>query len=505
MVVESGTLNVGGSPAVVVDDGHPVAGLHQIQGLDLLRAVGVHHHHQRAVVRQQQSLLGGEEAVLILLQMGQLVHQHLSRGRARLPDDVGRDPLLPGDGAHAGGGAHAVVVGGLVAHDKHLGGVGHQGGQGVGHDTAFYLGALFRLLGAAAVELEGELVAYHRLVAAPGQGHVDGQVGKLEQLPIVLPVLAHADGEGGGDAAGIGNLADGVQNVKFLFDKPGQILLLKDVVVPVPLHPAEHAVGVGHPGVQTGVDLGVDGGALVLRQVFHQVLVVVQQQHRHHRAGGQILVPGLTQLGDVHPVGGGQEAAALVAGAHQVAVDHKPAAAEAHVVGTLVFALQQPPGVKAGDNGGELGVEEVLPVAGEAQEAVVGPDDIVALRTEDPHGQGGVDHGIFCGHIHVAGDIFNVLGDLPAALVAAGAGIQPQDQHHHSFQHRQRNGKQGGGQGKQDQDHKIQLHTGLEKLGYFSVQERKPPFCKNHKIRTKLYQIAGEITTKTKVETVGIF
>ena len=86
--------------------------------------------------------------------------------------------------------------------------------------------------------------------------------------------------------------------------------------------------------------------------------------------------------------------------------------------------------------------------------------------------------------------------------MAVGAGVKPQDQHHHRFQYRQGDGKQGGGQSEQDQDHKIQLHTGLQKLGYFSVQGGNPPFPKNHKIRTKLYQIAGGITTKTKLETV---
>ena len=65
--------------------------------------------------------------------------------------------LLPGHGAHAGGGADAVHVGVLVAHDKHPGGVGHQLAQGVGHDPALDLGALLQLLGAAAVELKVEL------------------------------------------------------------------------------------------------------------------------------------------------------------------------------------------------------------------------------------------------------------------------------------------------------------------------------------------------------------
>ena len=59
MVVEGGPLDVGGGPAVVVDDRHPVAGLQYLPGQHLLRTVGVHYYHKRAVVHHQQSLLGG--------------------------------------------------------------------------------------------------------------------------------------------------------------------------------------------------------------------------------------------------------------------------------------------------------------------------------------------------------------------------------------------------------------------------------------------------------------
>ena len=471
VVVEGGPFDIGGGPAVMVDDRDAVAGLQHLLGLDLLGAVGVHHHHQRAVVHEEQRLLGGEETVLILRQLHQTVGEHLGGGRARLLNDVGGDPSLPGDGEHTGGGADAVVVRGAVAHDEQAGGVGHQGGQGVGHDPALDLGALLRLLGAAAEELKSELVADDRLVAAPGQGHLNGQVGVLEQLLEGVAVHSDADGEGGGQAAGADHLVDGVQNVKFLVHEPGQVLLLEQEQVPVPLHAPEHAAGARRPGVQPGVDLRVNGGALVLREVFHQVLIVVQQQNRGRGPAGLVPVPGVGQLGHVHPVGGGQKAAAPLAGPHQMAVYQEAALPQLHLVGALALALQQPAGVEIGENRLQLGVKQVLLVAGELEKAVVGPDDVPALRPEDDHGQGGVHHGVLGGDVHIAGDVLNILGDLPAALVQAAAVMEGQQHHHRQFQHGQGQTEHGGGQSEQNQADKIELQAGLKQLGQFSIQE----------------------------------
>ena len=249
---------------MVVDDRHPVAALEDLQRLDLLGPVGVHHHHQGAVVRNEQGLLGGDEAVVIFGQLAQPVDQLLGGGDPGLPDDVGGDAVLPAQGAHTGGGAHRVVIRGLVAHDEDLGGVGHQGGQGVGHHPAFYLGALLGFLGPAAVEFKGELVADHCLVAPPGQGHVHRQVGEVQQLLVAVAVQAHADGQRGVHPAGVDDLMDGIQNIKFAVHKFGQMALLKDEQVALPLVAAEDAPGVSHPALDSAVDLGHDGGAFVL-------------------------------------------------------------------------------------------------------------------------------------------------------------------------------------------------------------------------------------------------
>ena len=79
-----------------------------------------------------------------------------------------------------------------------------------------------------------------------------------------------------------------------------------------------------------------------------------------------------------------------------------------HLRGALAFALHQPVGVEARNQGGQLGVVQVLPLVGQLQEAVVGPDDVVALRAEEHHGQGGIDHGVFRGGVHGAGVAENI-------------------------------------------------------------------------------------------------
>ena len=358
-----------------------------------------------------------------------------------------------------------------MAHDEQFGGVGHQGGQGVCHHPALHLCALLRLGGVASIKLKGELVADDRLVSPPGEGHLNGQVGVLHQLLEAAAVLADADGQGRRQAAGIDHLVDGVQDVELLVHEPGQVLLLEQEQVTVPLHSAEHAPGARHPGIQPGVDLGVDGGSLVLRLVLHQVLIVVQQQHRHHRAAPPELVPHLAELGHVHPVGGGQEAPLPARGPDQVSVHQKAAGTEGDLGGTLVFPLHEPAGIKIRDHAAQLGVEQVLLLPCQMEKTVIGPDDVVALRPEDHHGQGGVYHGVLGGHIHVPGDVLDVLGYLPPPPAAVLPVIQPQQDHHHGLRRRQIQAEKGGCRGKQDQTDEIELKAWLKHLRHFSVQD----------------------------------
>ena len=86
-------------------------------------------------------------------------------------------------------------------------------------DAGLHLGALFRGLGTAAVELEVHAVAHHRLIAAAAESHFQRQIGIFVKFGDAVQVLADADGQGGMVAVAHLDVADGVQHGEFIFHK----------------------------------------------------------------------------------------------------------------------------------------------------------------------------------------------------------------------------------------------------------------------------------------------
>ena len=456
---------------MVVDDGHPGTALQQVLAHDLLRAVGVHHHQQRPRIGQDDGVLGGEERLLILRRLTELAH-HISGGIvARFPDDAGLYAPLPGDGAHPGTGADAVQVREFMAHDKDIRGVGNELAQCIGHDTALHLGALLHLLAAAAVEFEVEFVFHHGLVAAPGEGHLDGERGILQQFLKTGGVFPHADGERGGHAAGAGNIVYGVEYIEFGLLKMLEIALFKEEEIAVPVIAAEETAGGGHPGGQTLVNLAEQGGAPGFVGGFHRILIVVQQQHGHHRLRSEELLFHGGVVGDLHPVSRGQRgrAAALLLGADQGAEDQETLGSQLHLPGTGALSLQEPPGIEAGDQCGELGVKEMVPLVGELEKPLVGPYDFVGVRLEEDHGQGRVEHSVPAGRVHVGRHRVDISKHLLFAKAVAAAKIEVENDDHDPLHHGQRHGKQSGGGSKKDQAGEIEPQTGLQQVGELFV------------------------------------
>ena len=244
---EGGILDIGGGPAVMVDDHHPGPGGEKLGDLGLLRAAGVHHHHQGILPREGLGLLGGDEDVFVQGRGGQGSGLGLGGVGGGGPDDPHGDPLLPGDGAHPGRGPQHVQVGELVAHDDDLAGAGQQLREGGGHDPALDLGAALGLLGPAADEEEVLAVFQHHLVAAPAQGHVQGQGGELLELPGVPGVPAYPHGEGGGHAVGAHDGPDLVQEGELPADEVLEPAGLQKTEVVLPAVPEEDAPGGSRP------------------------------------------------------------------------------------------------------------------------------------------------------------------------------------------------------------------------------------------------------------------
>ena len=357
-----------------------------------------------------------------------------------------------------------------MAHDIDLRGVGHQLVQGAGHDPGLHLGALFRGLAAAAVELEVHLPPDHRLVAAPAQGHVQAEAGVLVQLRHGVGVLADADGEGGRHIPHL-DLPDGVQDGELLLHKVVVVALLKYKEVVVPLGLQQQAVGTGGPLVQLLVDLGQHGAAGRVGAGLHEILVVVHHQDGQHWPGGGIAGPQFVGLGGIHPVGGGHQVLlhTLAAGPDQTAVDPEPAAVHLHPVRALLLPLQQPLDREVRHRVVHLHLKQVLPHAGQLEKVLIAPDDLAGVRPEHHDGQRGVDEGGLAGGVHTPGDIVDILQDvLPAPLIALGEiGIQPHgagDLHQSQGQaHR------GGGRGEHHHADKVQLQIGLQQAGELLV------------------------------------
>ena len=350
-----------------------------------------------------------------------------------------------------------------MPHDKDVGGVGNQLAQRAGHDPAFDLGAPLQLLGMAAEKFKVELVLDDHLVAAPGQGHFHREGGVLKELLEGIGVPADADGEGGRHALGVEHATHRLQHREFPLPQGGEEPLLKEEEIPVPVILAQQAAGRLAPGADVLVD-GVDHrGLLVVADALHQLLIVVHREDGAHRAGAVKFLPHGGVVAHVHPVGGGQKAVGpLFIGADQMAEHQEAAAGELHLHGALRLSLHQPAGGKTGHHRGEPGVKEVLPLPGELKKAVVGPDDLVALRTENDHGEGRIDHGVLGGHVNIAGDVVDILEDLllPLGIAPAEIGIEQED--HNALRAAQPGAEKGGGDGKEHQTDKIELKTGLQ-------------------------------------------
>ena len=131
------------------------------------------------------------------------------------------------------------------------------------------------------------------------------------------------------------------------------------------------------------------------------------------------------------------------------------------LVRALCLPIKEPLGGELGHRRGDMGVEDVVPVAAQIQEPVVAPDDLPVFRSEDDHGEGGVGHGVLAG-----------LGDVPAEgvdetvyfLFSGTAGEQVVDQQERrdeNFDGGQKGGEVDCDGGEEDEDAEKQLGLGF--------------------------------------------
>ena len=115
-----------------------------------------------------------------------------------------------------------------------------------------------------------------------------------------------------------------------------------------------------------------------------------------------------------------------------------------------VLAVEQPLGGEAGHEGGELRLEEVVPVAGEVEEPLVAPDDVIGVGPEEDDGQRGGEHGPTGGGIDAARDAVEVAQDLLLAFGDARAQIEVEQQHGRDLAQAQGGVEQAGEHGEDE-------------------------------------------------------
>ena len=234
-----------------------------------------------------------------------------------------------------------------MAHDVNVAGVLDQLPQGVGHHPGLDLGALFRGFGAATVELEVVAVLHHRLIAAAAQGHLQRQIGVFEQRVKAVAVPAQTDGQRGVDPTAFDG-AHCVQHLKLLFGKDGKVLLLHDKQIPVPVIAQQQGAAAGAPVIELALDLRQQRRTLAFRAGLHQILIIVDHQNGHRRAGHLQRLAHLLGLGNIHPVGSGQHTvvALQLVGMGQRTVYPVGAVVPHHRLRTFPLAFQQPVDIK---------------------------------------------------------------------------------------------------------------------------------------------------------------
>ena len=415
-------------PAVVVDDADLGDGFEQRLTLHLIGTVGIHHDENAAVVRHEQGILPGNECFPVLRLCLNLGDQ-LGRGVfLRIDNNAELLTLFPAQAAHAHSGAHGVQIGILVSHDEHMAALADQLHQRVGGDPGANLAAVIRLPVPSAVEAEIEAVLHHRLIAAPAQGHFNAEGSEIVALLKIPAVHAKADGDGRGQASGIGDLVDAFQQGKLAVHCPLQVPLFKNEQEAVSFQLPQQPVVALRPLGDGVVELGIHIGNGAFRQVFCQFLIVVNEDNGDHRAGADILVPNLVQLRQVTEIQHPQHGAPAVLRPDGSAVDPVTPGAEEGILWAFGLAGFQPVQRKLRQNLLQLLLHHRVRVAGQFTEPMIGPDNHIVPHPNEYRGQGAFPLG---GGLHRIGHGLDIALQLPAPAVSV---------HHIQHEHHQRHG-----------------------------------------------------------------
>ena len=454
-------------PAVMVDDGDLADGLQQRLALHLVGTVGVHHDENGIAAAAQQRILAGDQHAVVLRHGLDLLDEPLGGIVLGVNDDPGGLLLLAAHTGHTQRRTHGIEIRVLVAHDVNIVGFGDELHHGVGIDTGADFAPVLHLLVAAAVEVEVQPILDDRLVTAAAQAHLHRQGGKFVALLEGGAVHTQTKGDGGGDADGVGDAVDLLQNGEFARDGILQIPLFKDQQVAVALHAPQKAVVILRPGGDDLVEAGIEVGGGGFGEIFGQLLIVVDEDDGNNGTGAHILVPDLVKIRQIGEVEGGQHGAVGIVGPDGIAEDPVAAVVDPDIGGILLLARGQPVHFEVGHQIGDLLLVHPLPEAAQIHEGIVGPDQRTVGDANQRHGEGcpsavGVAQGV--------GGGLDVGLQLPTALELAVLIVGKEEGRDDQLNERQLSGAcHQGGEGKNEHHDKKQIQSRLQKSAQLSI------------------------------------
>ena len=317
-----------------------------------------------------------------------------------------------------------------MAHDENLARLGDELGEGTGHHAGLDSCAPLGLLGPAAVEGKIVPVLDDGLIAAARECHFNRQIRERIVFLKRASVLADAKGDRRVYARGVHDGADCVQDRELALLKPGEVLAFKEQKITVALHLAAQRVKPCDPAGDSLVDLCIELRNRRVRQVAHELVVVINKNDRRDGARAQKLVAHIEHFRHVNKEDGCKTYGRLVVlRTDIVSVDAVSARANQLVSGKLAAPLAQPAGRKAGDNSVQRLVLRAVRKTCDGVKAVVAPDDLALRQADDGHREGGA---------RMDGDALCVGRALHVAheSVSAPDGEKTAD-HHHDDGHNQ--------------------------------------------------------------------
>ena len=196
-------------------------------------------------------------------------------------------------------------------------------------------------------------------------------------------------------------MGDGVLQIPFFKHEQEAVLFQPPQQAAVRLRPAGDDL----------VELGVQGGDGALGQILGQLLVVVHHDDGHHRAGADVFVAHLVQLGQIVQIDHAHQGGARLL-LHRRAEQAVAAAGQLQLLGALGAARDQPVHADAGEHILQLVIDGGEGQPRQLRESGVAPDHVLIPQLHQHRREGAC---ALAGALQGIGGALQILPDAPVA------------------------------------------------------------------------------------------